>query len=189
MALNSTIYKIQIQLSDLDNNVYGQYPLTIAKHPSETEERLMVRLVAFALYAHRQSISVQTTDALSFARGLSEDNEPDLWQKDLTGVINLWIDVGLPNEKEVRKACGRAKGVVVVLYGGRMAQMWWENNQKYFEKCPNLSIINMPDTKALAKLAQRNLELGITVQDGHLLISDDADCLELKPIILQSAKS
>jgi len=102
MALNATIFKAVLQIADMDRNYYRDHALTIARHPSETDERMMVRLLAFVLHAH---------EALSFGKGLSADGEPDLWQKDLTGAIELWIDVGQPDEKSIRKACGRAKQV------------------------------------------------------------------------------
>src|SRR5512147_3279852 len=104
MALKSTIFKAELQISDMDRNYYGSHSLTIARHPSETDERMMVRLLAFALHAN---------EGLAFGRGLSTDDEPDLWQRDLTGAIRLWIDVGLPDEKLLRRACGRADEVVV----------------------------------------------------------------------------
>ena len=105
MAIKSTIYKIDLQVSDMDRHYYQQHNLTLAKHPSETDERVMVRLLAFALYAN---------ESLIFGKGLSDEEEPDLWQKDLTGAIDLWIDVGLPSERDIRKAAGRSKQVVVV---------------------------------------------------------------------------
>ena len=129
MALKSTIYKIDLNVADMDRQYYGQHTLTLARHPSETDERLMVRLIGFALYA---------TDTLIFGKGLSDDEEPDLWQKDLTGSIELWMDVGLPTEKDIRKACGRSKQVVVVLYGGRIADMWWAANSKGLLKLTTL---------------------------------------------------
>jgi len=98
---------------------YQDHALTIARHPSETEERMMVRLLAFALNAD---------GTLVFGAGLSADDEPDLWCKELTGNIQTWIDVGLPDEKRIRKACGRADSVFVYSYGGRAAQLWWEGS-------------------------------------------------------------
>src|SRR3982750_3888876 len=109
MALKSTILKAELCIADVDRGYYHDHTLTIARHPSETEERVMVRLLAFALHA---------SDALTFGRGLSTEDEPDLWQHDLTGTIESWIDVGLPDERVVRKACGRARDVYVLAYGG-----------------------------------------------------------------------
>ena len=119
MALKSTVVKAELQVSDLDRHYYATHNLTVAQHPSETDERLMVRLLAFALFAEER---------LEFGRGLSQDDEPDLWLKELTGEIDLWIDLGQPEEARIRKACGRARRAVVVTYSGRSADIWWEKN-------------------------------------------------------------
>ena len=119
MAPNSTVYKVELQVSDMDRHYYATHVLTMAQHPSETVQRLMVRLVAFALHADER---------LEFGKGLSSDDEPDLWLKDRTGEITLWIDLGQPDEQRIRKACGRARNVVIVSYSGRSADIWWEKN-------------------------------------------------------------
>ncbi len=178
MAINSTIYKIDLQVSDMDRNYYQQHSLTIAKHPSETDERVMVRLIGFAMYAN---------EMLTFGKGLSDDEEPDLWQKDLTGAIELWMDVGLPTEKDIRKAAGRAKQVVVMLYGGRVADMWWAANSKALLKTNNLTIINLPDTKELADIAERGLGISFTIQDGHIMVGHDGGTLDITPVILKES--
>jgi uncharacterized protein YaeQ len=180
MAIKSTIYKIDLNIADMDRQYYAQHNLTLAKHPSETDERVMVRLIGFALYAN---------EALIFGKGLSDDEEPDLWQKDLTGTIQLWMDVGLPTEKDIRKACGRSRQVVVVLYGGRIADMWWDTNSKGLLKLNNLTVINLPETQALARLAAKNIGISCTIQDGHILVSHDTDSFEITPIILKQQKS
>ena len=166
MAIKSTIFKAELQIADMDRNYYHDHALTIAQHPSETDERMMVRVLAFALHAD---------EALSFGKGLSADDEPDLWQKDLTGAIQLWIDVGLPDEKLIRKACGRARQVVVYTYGGRGAEIWWNQNSSKLERLNNLTVINLPETtsQALAKLVQRTMQLQTTIQDGEIWISDN----------------
>lgn len=176
MALKSTIYKIDLNISDMDRQYYSQHSLTLARHPSETDERLMVRVIAFALYAN---------EMLSFGKGLSDEDEPDLWQKDLTGAIELWIDVGLPTEKEIRKAAGRAKQVAVVLYGGRVADMWWEQNSKGLLKLNNLTVINLASTQALTEIAERGLSMSCTIQDEQILIGHDDGSLEIAPIFLK----
>ncbi|HYN54731.1 MAG TPA: YaeQ family protein [Methylotenera sp.] len=176
MAIKSTIYKVDLQVSDMDRNYYQQHSLTIAKHPSETDERVMVRLIGFALYAN---------EALIFGKGLSDDEEPDLWQKDLTGAIQLWMDVGLPTERDIRKAAGRAKQVVVVLYGGRIADMWWMQNSKALLKTNNLTIINLPDTKELASIASRSLNISCTIQDGQIMVGHDDGSFDISPVILK----
>lgn len=176
MALKSTIYKAELNIANLDTHYYQQHSLTLARHPSETEERLMVRLIAFALFAH---------DALTFGKGLSDEDEPDLWQKDLTGAIELWIDVGLPDERKIRKACGRSEKVAIVLYGGRVADMWWEQNSKALLKLDNLSIINLPDTEALTQACTRNMDVSCTMQDGTILVSHETGSFDVTPIVLK----
>lgn len=176
MAIKSTIFKIDLQVSDMDRNYYHQYNLTLAKHPSETDERVMVRLIGFALYAN---------EALIFGKGLSDDEEPDLWQKDLTGAIELWMDVGLPTERDIRKAAGRSKQVVVVLYGGRIADMWWATNSKALLKIHNLTVINLPDTKELASMAARSMNISCTIQDGQIMVGHDGGSFDITPAILK----
>ena len=176
MALKSTIYKIDLNIADMDRKYYAQHSLTLAKHPSETDERVMVRLIGFALYAN---------EALIFGKGLSDDDEPDLWQKDLTGAIQLWMDVGLPTEKDIRKACGRSRQVVVLLYGGRIADMWWDQNSKALAKVNNLTVINLPKTTELASIAERGFEVSCTIQDGHILVSHEGGSFEVTPVILK----
>jgi len=178
MALKSTIYKIDLNITDMDRQYYAQHSLTLAKHPSETDERVMVRLIGFALYA---------SETLIFGKGLSDDEEPDLWQKDLTGAIELWMDVGLPTEKEIRKAAGRAKQVVIVLYGGRIADMWWAQNSKALLKTNNLTVINLPETQALARLAARSINISCTIQDSQILVSYDGGSFDITPVVLKES--
>lgn len=165
MALKSTVYKAGLQVSDMDRGYYGSHSLTLARHPSETDERMMVRLLAFALNA---------SDALAFGRGLSTDDEADLWQKDLTGSIDLWIDVGLPDEKLIRKACGRAERVIVYAYGGRAADIWWDQAGSKLGRAANLAVMNLPlaASRALAGLAQRSMQLQCMIQDGSVWFSE-----------------
>jgi len=139
---------------------------------------VMVRLIGFALYAN---------EALIFGKGLSDDEEPDLWQKDLTGAIELWMDVGLPTERDIRKAAGRAKQVVVVLYGGRIADMWWSQNSKALLKTNNLTIINLPETQALARLAARSINISCTIQDSQILVSYDGGSFDITPVVLKES--
>ena len=177
MALKSTIYKIDLNVADMDRQYYAHHNLTLAKHPSETDERVMVRLIGFALYAN---------EALIFGKGLSDDEEPDLWQKDLTGAIQLWMDIGLPTEKDIRKACGRSRQVVVVLYGGRIADMWWNQNSKNLVKLNNLTVINLPETQALAGLAARGMNISCTIQYSQILVSHDGGSFDITPNILKA---
>ena len=182
MALKATIFKAELQIADMDRHYYHDHALTLARHSSETDERMMVRLLAFALHAH---------ETLAFGKGLSADDEPDLWQKDLTGNIETWIDVGLPDEKRVRKACGRARQVFIYSYGGRSADIWWDQNGSNLERLKNLTVLNLPVAAsiALAKLAQRSMQLQCTIQDGQIWLADENDRIEVDVKLLQSQAS
>jgi uncharacterized protein YaeQ len=182
MAIKATIFKVNLQIADMERHYYQDHALTLARHPSETDERLMVRLLAFALHAH---------EYLEFGQGMTADDEADLWLKDLTGAIELWIDVGLPDEKLIRKACGRAGQVVVYSYGGRVADMWFAQNSAQFERQKNLTIINLPvaSTQALAKLAQRTMDLQCTIQDGQVWLSDGAASVQVERTLLKGMES
>jgi len=172
MALTSTIYKADLQISDMVRNYYQDHTLTIACHPSETAERMMVRLLAFALHAH---------EALSFANKLIDEDEPDLWQKDLTGAIGVWIEVGQPVEKRIRKACGRAKQVYIYCYSGQSADIWWTQVKTGLERVKNLTVIKLPpgQTQALGNLVLRNMHLQCTIQDGQIWIGDKDNTMHI----------
>ncbi|OIQ89435.1 YaeQ protein [mine drainage metagenome] len=179
MAIKATIFKANLQIADMERHYYQDHTLTLARHPSETDERMMVRLLAFAMHAHEH---------LEFGQGMTNDEEADLWLKDLTGAIKLWIDVGIPDEKLIRKACGRAEQVVVYCYGGRVADMWFAQNSAQFERQKNLSIINLPveSTRALAKLAQRSMNLQCTIQDGQVWLSDGNASVQAERVMLKT---
>ncbi|WP_136418361.1 YaeQ family protein [Herbaspirillum sp. ST 5-3] len=172
MALKATIFKADLQISDMDRHYYAGHALTIARHPSETDERMMIRLLAFALNAH---------EALIFGKGLSTDDEPDLWQKDLTGAIDLWIEVGLPDEKRILKACGRSSRVLVYSYSST-SNIWWNQIANKVDRAKNLSVLNVPAeaSLALAKLAQRTMQLQCTIQEGQIWMSGGEDTVQLE---------
>lgn len=174
MALKSTIYKAELQVADMDRNYYCSHALTLALHPSETLERMMVRILAFGLHA---------VDDLCFGNGLSTDDEPDLWKKDLTGAIDLWIDVGLPDEKLIRKACGRASSVYVYAYG-RTTDIWWR--QQKFDRLENLGVNSVPASSALAKLASRNMKLDCTVQEGQIWLGNGLESIQVELVTLKT---
>lgn len=177
MALKATIFKAALQVADMDRGHYADHALTIARHPSETDERMMVRVLAFALNAHER---------LEFGKGLSSDDEPDLWLKDLTGAIECWIDVGLPDERRVRRACGRAARVLIYLYGGRTADMWWEANRGKLERLDNLAVFSLPPelTRQLAALAERTMLLQATIDDGSAWLLAGDVTLQADPLRL-----
>lgn len=177
MALKSTIFKVDLALADVDRNLYENYALTLARHPSENDARMMVRLLAFMLFADAR---------LEFGKGLSTDEEPDLWQKDLTGASERWIYVGQLDERWLRKACGRSAQVVTLAYGDRVVDVWWEQNRDKLEKLANLTVyrLSADDAQALAGLAARSMTLQCTIQDGELLISGAGDALRVEPQLL-----
>lgn len=179
MALKATIFKADVQIADMDRHYYCDHALTIARHPSETDERMMVRLLAFVLNAD---------PALVFGRGLSTEDEPDLWRKDLTGAIGSWIDVGLPDERRLLKAGGRAEEVLVYSYGGAAA-IWWKQVAPRIERLKNARVYGLaPEmTQALAALAERTMRLQCTIQDGHVWVSDGQKSVEVVPIRLGAA--
>ena len=178
MALKHTIFKVELSIADMDRHYYDNHSLTVAQHPSETEERMMVRIFAFARHAHER---------LVFAKGLSVDDEPDLWQKDYTEAINLWIDVGLPDEKRIRKASGRSDAVAVYLYGGNIADMWWKDNESKMKALSKVSVFNVPDTEPLKQLVKRNMTLQCTIQDGEMWLSDETGAHLIGVEVLQGA--
>jgi uncharacterized protein YaeQ len=176
MAPKATIYKAELQVSDMDRHYYATHALTLAQHPSETSERLMVRLLAFALHADER---------LEFGRGLSTDDEPDLWRKSLTGEIEQWIELGQPDEQRIRKACGRARQVVVIGYSGRSAEIWWDKIAAGLARSKNLTVIDIPiaTVQALAALADRNMQLQCLIQDGHAQLMSEKSSVSIEPIV------
>lgn len=175
MALKSTVYKANLQIADMDRNHYNDHNLTVARHPSETDERMMLRILVFALNANED---------LMFTRGLSTENEPDLWKKNLSGHIELWIDLGQPEEKRIRKACGLAKHVMIYCYSGSSADIWWKQNQEKLQRFENLSVLNIkPESvKELANLSQRTMQLHCTIQDQACWLGNVNLTVEIRPV-------
>jgi uncharacterized protein YaeQ len=178
MALKATIHKATLQIADMDRHVYADHAITIARHPSETDERMMMRLLAFAL-------CVPATDAngtLDFAKGLWDTDEPDLWQRDYTGDIVQWIEVGQPDERRLLKACGRAQTVAAFAYSGG-ARLWWESVASKLVRTRNLRVwqIDASQSQALALLVQRTMQLQVTIQEGTVWIGNGADPVEVTP--------
>ncbi|MCA0900668.1 YaeQ family protein [Microbulbifer agarilyticus] len=174
MALKATIFKARLQVADMDRDYYAEHSLTLARHPSETDERMMIRLLAFALNA---------SETLEFTRGLSSDDEADVWQHNLSGEIETWIEVGVPAEERVRKACGRADQVMIYAYGQRTAPVWWQKMESATARFDNLQVFFLPPEQcaALAALAERSMELTATIQDGQLWLASDTETVEVQP--------
>jgi len=180
MALKATIFKASLQVSDMDRNYYGEHSLTLARHPSETDERMMLRVLAFALNAHEH---------LAFGKGLSDTDEPDLWQKDLTGRILHWIDVGQPDEKRLIRASGRADRVTVYAYG-RGADPWWEANSERLGRARNLTVWRVPAeaSESAGKLAQRAMQLQCMVQERQVWFSGAVSTIHLEMAELRAER-
>jgi uncharacterized protein YaeQ len=181
MALKSTIYKAELQIADMDRHYYADHSLTIARHPSETDERMMVRVAAFGLFA---------SERLEFCKGLSDTDEPDIWQKDLTGRIETWIETGQPDERRIAKACGRADKVVVIAYAGRTSDIWWQGIKSKIERLQNASVWSLEEGVAerLGALAERTMRLQLMVQDGEATLgSETADAVAIRWTALKGA--
>lgn len=172
MALKSTICKADVQISNMDAHYYARHSLTLAQHPSETEERLMLRLLAFMLHA---------SATLEFGKGLSNEEEAALWEKDLTDHVTLWIEVGTPDEKRIRKACHKSDRVIIYAYGGRTVPIWWQQTQKNLGRFDNLQImaVSRESSEALVAMYERTMQLQCTIQDGSIWISNDKDTVQV----------
>ena len=179
MAINSTVFKLELQIADLDRHYYHNHSLTIARHPSETDARMMVRILAFACHANEQ---------LVFGKGLSSEDEPDLWLKTLAGEVELWIDVGQVDERRVRRACGRSRQVCIYVYGGNVVDNWWHQNQRHLKQLDKLTVYRIPEqsSKALVDLVQRSMQIQCTIQDGELLFADGEVTVSVVPQVLKS---
>lgn len=169
MATKATIHKALLNIANMDTNYYNEHNLTLALHPSETEQRLMARVIAFVLNANED---------LGFCKGISEDDEPDLWEKDFDGTIKLWIELGQPDEKRIKKACGRANKVIIYTYQENMATPWFKQIENNLSRFKNLSIIHLNIEDDLEELAKRSMVLQCNISDEELtLISDNKDCI------------
>ncbi|MCA1769218.1 MAG: YaeQ family protein [Halomonas sp.] len=180
MALKATICKARLQVADMDRHYYDDHSLTVARHPSETDERMMLRLLAFARHAHPD---------LAFGRGVSAEDEPDLWRRSLTGDIELWIQLGQPDEREIRRACGRARQVVLYTYGGQGSRLWWEPLANKLNGLSNLTVIDV-DSQSVAELgllAARGMELNATLQDGMMWLATPETSVEVSVEFRQQA--
>jgi len=178
MALKSTIFKANLNVSDLDRHYYAAHSLTLARHPSETDERMMMRLLAFGLFADER---------LEFGKGLSTTDEPALWLRDYGGEIRLWIEVGLPDERVLRRAAGRADQVVLLVYGGRGAELWWAKEGPGLARLDNLRVlaVDTETSAALAALASRGMDLQCTIQDGQVWFTNGDQTVLIEPRWLQ----
>ena len=177
MALKATIFKAQISLSDMDRNLYQDYSITQAPPPSDTNEPMKILLAAFAWHA---------AERLEFTKGLSADDEPELWRKNYSDEIELWIELGQPDEKRLKKACNRSRQVVLYLYGGRGTSVWWKQNQGKLGLHDNLTVIELSDSQTLplTAMVERTMQLTCTISDGQLWVSNGTLEVTLDPVVL-----
>jgi uncharacterized protein YaeQ len=174
MALDATVFKVDLQINDANRHYYQAHTLTLARHPSETDTRMMLRLVVFALFAR---------EGLAMTKGISSDEVPDIWQKNLCDEIELWIDLGQPDEKRLRKACGRAAQVVVVCYAGQSAKHWWQQQEQQLARYKKLAVwfISQDSLNELTQMVKRSMSLTITLNEDLVWVSDDDNSVELHP--------
>jgi len=184
MALKATIHKAQLQIADMDRHVYGDHALTIARHPSETDERMMIRVLAYALNVTADDLNGR----LEFTKGLSDVDEPDLWQLDLTGEVQHWIDLGQPDERRLMKAHGRARRVSVYSFASS-TPVWWAGIETKLTRAPRLAVWQIPaeQSQALAALAERSMQLQVSIQDGSIYVSTANASVEIQPVALKVA--
>ncbi|MCG9713642.1 YaeQ family protein [Shewanella insulae] len=174
MAPKATVYKVQLQIADMDRGYYQDHSLTLSQHPSETDARMMVRLLAFALNA---------SDTLAFSKGLCVEGEPELWQKSLSDEIELWIEFGQSDEKWLRKASSRADRVLLYTYGGRAVPIWWQQNEQALSRYQNLAVWNLPEeqVKAMGEMVTRNMSLQVNISEGEVWLSNDSGSVHIIP--------
>ena len=175
MAPNSTVYKLELQVSDMDRHYYASHNLTLAQHPSETDLRLMARLIAYACFAEER---------LEYGRGLSNEEDPDIWLRDYTGDVELWIDLGQPDESRIKKASGRARQAVVFGYNGNAFDIWWGKNESAMARFKNLTVVSITSDEldAATTLLQRGMRLTAMIQDGELQLMSDAENISIRPV-------
>jgi uncharacterized protein YaeQ len=183
MATKSTIFKASLQIADIDHSYYADHTLTLARHPSETDERMMMRLCALALQAHKLQTVCSGDGTLAFGAGLSDPDEPDVWLRDFTGLTRLWIEVGQPEDKPLLKACGRADEVVLYCFS-QAAEIWWRGVENKLSRAQNLSVLRVPTSasQALIPMAKRSMQLQATIQEGVLMLGDASGHVDLEPL-------
>lgn len=183
MALKSTIFKATLQIADIDHGYYADHGLTLARHPSESDERMMVRLVALALNAHQLNDICKGDGKLAFGAGLSDPDDPDVSLTDFTGRKRLWIEVGQPEEKPLVRASSKADVLLVYAFH-HAAEVWWRAIQSKLTRLDRLQVWRLASdaTTALAALAERNMQFQATVQEGALTLSNAQDSVVVEPV-------
>ncbi|NML42722.1 YaeQ family protein [Ramlibacter sp. G-1-2-2] len=183
MALKSTIFKANLAVADIDHGYYADHALTLARHPSETDERMMVRLVALAFHAHTLQTVLGGDGTLAFGAGLSDPENPDVWLRDFTGQTRLWIEVGQPDEVAITKASRKSDQAAVYCFH-HAAEVWWRGIETKLTRLENLSVFRIPTiaSQELAQLAQRSMQLQATIQEGVLMLGDGSRHVDIEPV-------
>ena len=183
MAIKSTIFKANLQIADIDHNYYADHALTLARHPSETDQRMMVRLVALALNAHELQDICGGDGTLAFGAGLSDPDDPDAHLTDFTGRKRLWIEVGQPEDKPLSKACSQSDAVRVYPFAAQ-AEVWWKGIETKLTRLDKLQVWRLPAdaAQALEGLAERSMQLQATLHDGVLTLSSDKGSVSLEAV-------
>lgn len=179
MALKATIFKADISITDMDRNYYNDHNLTIARHPSENDERMMLRIITFIVNAHER---------LQFTKGLSDDDEPDLWQKSFSDEIELWIELGQPSEQRIKKGCNQSQQMMIYSYANASFEAWWEKEKTRLQSRKNLSVFALPEhlTTVLANAVQRSMQIQVTIQDGQMWLTiEGADATESVEVAIE----
>ena len=174
MATKATVYRAELEISDIDRGYYATHSLTLAQHPSETDRRLMARLIAFVLFADER---------LEFGRGLSNEEDPDLWRRDYTGNIESWIELGQPDESRIRRLCGRAQQVILINYSGNSAEAWWTKNESSLVRSKNLTVIDLDssEVESATRFLQRTMRLQVMIQEGCCQLMCDNETVDVRP--------
>ena len=183
MAIKSTIFKANLQIADIDHGYYADHALTLARHPSETDERMMVRLAALAIQAHQLNDLCNGDGQLAFGAGLSDPDDPDASLTDFTGRKRVWIEVGQPEDKPLTKACSKADAVIVYCFN-HASEIWWKGIETKLSRLDKLQVwrIHTEASQELARLAERSMQLQATVQEGAITLSSTQGSVHVEPV-------
>ncbi|MDX2470131.1 MAG: YaeQ family protein [SAR324 cluster bacterium] len=166
MALKANIAKVNLTLSNINDHYYEDYRLTLAQHPSETDLRMIIRLAAFGLFA---------SEGLEFTKGISTDEEPDIWSHKATGEIEHWIDLGQPTEKRIRQSISKAEKITIVGYHKEKFSRWFKGLDKKFlaQKKLEIYFLESVGTSKPEDLVQKTMDLSCTIQEDQMLLGNE----------------
>ena len=184
MALKSTIYKTNLSIADIDHSHYEDHQLTLARHPSETDERMMIRLLALAINAYKLQAVCNGDGKLAFGSGLSDPDDPDVSLRDFTGRTRMWIEVGQPEDKPIMKACQKADEVLLYCFN-HAAEVWWKGIETKLTRLDKLQVWRVPTERSqeLAKLAERSMQLQATIQEGGMTLSSHLGSVHFETVV------